>query len=1489
MNKRNIIALLLAITIILGLVMPAFAAEADDNAEDTEATAETQPEVEFETIPIKDSEDLMELAQLCRLDTWSVGKLVILQADISLHDVSFLPIPSFGGIFDGNGHTISSLHLTASVTPAGLFGELQMTGVIKDLTVSGTVSPSGDAVYVGGIVGENHGSITNCSFTGSILGESNVGAIAGVNALTGKIIGCEASGTVIGSDMTGGISGCNLGIIGDCENSTYINTVSVDPTVDPEDITFDYFTDISKLTSLDTSSAAMDTGGIAGYSSGMIGNCTNKASVGYPHIGYNVGGIAGRSCGYIHDCENTAEVYGRKDVGGITGQMEPYISKNLTESTLAKLERQLGELDVLIDQALEHADGMSNTVTNRLNGIASSMGAAGSALQDIRTTGTISSNVTGSGETSSEGSMTVTPPQIEVGGENGAGGSVDVEVSSGSGSIDIITGSGGEIHAGLTESGVSGEGSISGIGGVDAETQISISTNMAGLASSLYGMAGQMSMLSGEMDSAAEELMADVELIRAKISEITETGFSLIVGDGEEDAIIDSSEWDIDLITLGKVSDCTNNGHINGDINVGGIAGCMGMEYALDPEDDVTVSVDGSTRRTYEVKAVIQRCENTGAVTAKRNYAGGMTGKMDLGLIAQCESYGSVTSESGNYVGGIAGIGSSTIRHCFSKCTLSGGKYVGGIVGSGVQEDRNGDSSTVAACYAIVTITDYKQYAGAVSGDYAGTFLENYFVSEELAGINRMSYTGCAEPVSYDELIALFTEAEKPDAEETVPEEPEATEETTDTETVEMVETEPTIEVPPMELPDEFRKFNLKFVVDDEVIHSEIFDYGASFGEDVFPEIPAKEGYYSYWDIEELNNLKFDTTVTAVYVPYITAVSSSDLRDGAQNVFFVEGDFADEDALKVKTMALSSAAFDLPEGIWDGICKSFTHTQLNTEVVEQWQLIIPDDGKQTHTVRYLPPDGKAESMDVYTLCDSEWSKTETTVIGSYVTFPVEGNDVHIAVVSTMQVWWVWLIAGLVALILLVLIIRILRKVIKPKPKAIPASSENASGDEADEEEIIRVPPPMKKRKPWLTVLLVILALLIGIAGTTAFFLIPDLMADVGAYEILKDYSEKEELSMTLSVEATVNDRSYPITANLDRTMKNGQRITLVSENESSLYYADGAVFLENGDAYQIGTAFPDYSKVLEQAMALYKHIEIEEKDDIYTITANGSDARVILELLIPSAASGFADAETLKVELITDGSVLKKLRFTGSGKGYSVDATLKILDTPRTVEIPGTVMDTITSGDYESMDALSDDLYRLANGWQDLNSRNPLCAELMLKADCGPLVLNENLQLFRWADDGGDIFCVQENGYALYFTEDAVYDAKGNTIPLASASNIDAAKLLDIAYAACMNISAECKSSGDQYTYTLSLDEDGMESVAYAVAPEAEKLNISFASGTIRVVVDGDTIESVSVEVSGSVQVVLSHADVSIGAELQFSKESVDATIPDAVKENINR
>lgn len=75
----------------------------------------------------------------------------------------------------------------------------------------------------------------------------------------------------------------------------------------------------------------------------MIQSCTNTGSVGYEHMGYNVGGIAGRQSGYLDGCRNTGTVQGRKDVGGIAGQLEPQVTLRYNEDLLdqlwGKLER----------------------------------------------------------------------------------------------------------------------------------------------------------------------------------------------------------------------------------------------------------------------------------------------------------------------------------------------------------------------------------------------------------------------------------------------------------------------------------------------------------------------------------------------------------------------------------------------------------------------------------------------------------------------------------------------------------------------------------------------------------------------------------------------------------------------------------------------------------------------------------------------------------------------------------------------------------------------------------------------------------------------------------------------------------------------------------------------------------------------------------------------------------------------------------------------
>ena len=53
--------------------------------------------------------------------------------DAKLKDIEFLPIPIFGGIFDGQGHTISGLSIKVEGSNQGLFRYLQEGAVIKDV------------------------------------------------------------------------------------------------------------------------------------------------------------------------------------------------------------------------------------------------------------------------------------------------------------------------------------------------------------------------------------------------------------------------------------------------------------------------------------------------------------------------------------------------------------------------------------------------------------------------------------------------------------------------------------------------------------------------------------------------------------------------------------------------------------------------------------------------------------------------------------------------------------------------------------------------------------------------------------------------------------------------------------------------------------------------------------------------------------------------------------------------------------------------------------------------------------------------------------------------------------------------------------------------------------------------------------------------------------------------------------------------------------
>ena len=146
-------------------------------------------------------------------------------------DSNWMPIPNFTGTFDGNNKTITGLTINQSATDnVGLFASIAEGGTVKNLKLDDVDITAGS--NVGAIVGENKGTIENCSVSGSVTGSSKnsyVGGIAGWHR-EGTITDCHSSATVKGMAYVGGIAGqsnasitacCSTGSVTATTNSKY--------------------------------------------------------------------------------------------------------------------------------------------------------------------------------------------------------------------------------------------------------------------------------------------------------------------------------------------------------------------------------------------------------------------------------------------------------------------------------------------------------------------------------------------------------------------------------------------------------------------------------------------------------------------------------------------------------------------------------------------------------------------------------------------------------------------------------------------------------------------------------------------------------------------------------------------------------------------------------------------------------------------------------------------------------------------------------------------------------------------------------------------------------------------------------------------------------------------------------------------------------------------------------------------------------------------
>ena len=315
-------------------------------------------------VSITSEDDFVLLTENCKTESFSTGKTFRLDADLDLSNYENLFLPVMDGTFDGNGHQIIGVTLSEEMSDYGLFRYITENGVVKNLTVEGEILGGDEQENIGILAGSNAGAIENCITRGTLNAETAVGGIAGKNEETGSVSRSENEAAIDGKMQTGGIAGLNEGSISDCVNSGKINTNQKIKKQAEGDGSSVNISIPNAVTGLTADERANETGGIAGNSSGDISYCTNTATIGFERLGSSTGGIVGRQLGSLSYCANKGVVYGHKNVGGISGVLEPYEESSYDRDYRQELSDELDRLGDLIDDVSNQGEKLGDNLSD---------------------------------------------------------------------------------------------------------------------------------------------------------------------------------------------------------------------------------------------------------------------------------------------------------------------------------------------------------------------------------------------------------------------------------------------------------------------------------------------------------------------------------------------------------------------------------------------------------------------------------------------------------------------------------------------------------------------------------------------------------------------------------------------------------------------------------------------------------------------------------------------------------------------------------------------------------------------------------------------------------------------------------------------------------------------------------------------------------------------------------------------------------------------
>ncbi len=968
-----------------------------------------ETEGEYSVISISTEEDLALLAQNCLLDSWSQDKYIKLENDIILQKYTSIMISNFAGIFDGCGYKISGLDIRQAGSSYGLFRYIQSSGEVKNLSVMGKIAPEGSKNRIGILAGVNYGKIINCNVSGSVSGADKVGGIAGVNEETGEIRQCQSSAIVIGNHFTGGICGMNRGVLNHCENVGSINTYSLDVTYDFEDITME---NIEEINSSEHVSAHTDTGGIAGYSQGKIYYCTNGGNVGYQHVGYNTGGIVGRlHQGYLQNCTNTGHILGRKDVGGIVGQMEPFLEVQYLNDKLSEIDRETDRFFDLLEashedlskyssEAADLTGQISGNLTNASNAAGELTGAAidlwyiynqeltginddlNRLNQEWAEQAEIDKNKneennkpdngsgTGNQESSQPDDPTISVEGNHITSDNSWNENKPWDEKPWEGDENWDIGIDLESYfAALRRFGEGTNNHLNNMTNATNDRSGGINDNLEILNRELEAAGNHMKQLSDVLSEGTEQTSANVDalmeqakILRRSINELRDDLFQY-EGISIEDASDETDE------SIGTVQN--QPGTISEEIYYdtttfqrGKITLCV--NDALVEADTNVGGIVGQVATEYDFDP-----EDDITFSGEESFHMEQTVKA---IVRECRNMGEVIGKK-DYVGGIVGkadFGAVISCESYGPVSSTGGSYVGGIVGlsgycvrssyfMGEVSGKNnvggivGKGCDIFYSYSYPRVDFSGEYAGSIAGEVEenGILYGNYYVQSE-AGDNV--------GVLYDVMLG-----------DTLP----GVDSIGYTGGAEPVGYTEFCSMPGV--PKAFFEFTITFRAEGQELASIQCHYGDAIDSTCIPEIPEKEGYYGVWPGFDREFITGSKILEAQYEKWTTSLASEEKNEDGKTRVLVQGEFLPNTKLILE---------DKPEGTQIGIVTPIGGEESEKDGQMGENDRMSPNNVKPFTVRVLWEDS-AENTIVEILTEGSYRQVPVKVIGSYLEFAMD--------------------------------------------------------------------------------------------------------------------------------------------------------------------------------------------------------------------------------------------------------------------------------------------------------------------------------------------------------------------------------------------------------------------------------------------------------------------------------------------------------------------